>query len=83
LIEYFRPIPLAHFSFFLLLLKPVDFLRPFTEANSTNPVKIRIEHGTTTLAFKFSKGILVAVDSRATGGSYIGQFFLFVFVFVL
>ncbi len=31
-----------------------------------------MQHGTTTLAFKFQYGIIVAVDSRATAGSYIG-----------
>lgn len=30
-------------------------------------------HGTTTLAFKFQHGVIVAVDSRATAGSYIGE----------
>lgn len=30
-------------------------------------------HGTTTLAFKFKHGVIVAVDSRATGGSYIAS----------
>jgi hypothetical protein len=30
-------------------------------------------HGTTTLAFKFQHGVIVAVDSRATAGSYIGM----------
>lgn len=28
-------------------------------------------HGTTTLAFKFDHGVMVAVDSRATAGSYV------------
>ena len=31
-----------------------------------------MQHGTTTLAFKFAHGVLVAVDSRATAGAYIG-----------
>lgn len=31
-------------------------------------------HGTTTLAFKFQHGVIVAVDSRATAGSYIGEY---------
>ncbi|KAF9176849.1 Proteasome subunit beta type-5, partial [Haplosporangium sp. Z 767] len=35
--------------------------------------RIRIQHGTTTLAFKFQGGIVVAVDSRASGGSYIAS----------
>lgn len=30
-------------------------------------------HGTTTLAFKFNGGVIIAVDSRATGGMFIGS----------
>merc|ERR1711874_379251 len=33
-----------------------------------NNVKIQFDHGTTTLAFKFQHGVIVAVDSRATAG---------------
>jgi len=33
--------------------------------------KINFLHGTTTLAFKYQGGIIIAVDSRATGGMYI------------
>jgi 20S proteasome subunit beta 5 len=41
---------------------------------SSNPhAKIKLAHGTTTLAFRFKGGIIVAVDSRATAGSYIGE----------
>lgn len=36
--------------------------------------KIKMAKGTTTLAFKFREGIIVAVDSRATGGTYIGSY---------
>ncbi|KAG0196840.1 Proteasome subunit beta type-5 [Mortierella sp. GBA30] len=50
---------------------PVDFLRAHTDASAEN--RIRIQHGTTTLAFKFQGGIVVAVDSRASGGSYIAS----------
>jgi 20S proteasome subunit beta 5 len=35
--------------------------------------KIQPEHGTTTLAFVFKEGLVVAVDSRATSGSYIAS----------
>ncbi|XP_068196473.1 proteasome subunit beta type-5 [Antennarius striatus] len=35
--------------------------------------KIELLHGTTTLAFKFQHGVIVAVDSRATAGSYIAS----------
>ena len=34
---------------------------------------IDVDHGTTTLAFRFKHGIVVAVDSRATAGSYIAS----------
>lgn len=34
---------------------------------------IKFKHGTTTLAFVFGKGVLVAVDSRSSMGSYIGS----------
>lgn len=68
-----RSAPSAHQFFLPSGQNPVEFLRPFTETTSDNPIKIRMEHGTTTLAFKFSKGVLVAVDSRATGGSYIAS----------
>lgn len=36
-------------------------------------VCINYNRGTTTLAFKYKGGICVAVDSRATGGQYIGS----------
>merc|ERR1712137_167571 len=34
---------------------------------------VQVAHGTTTLAFAFKGGVIVAVDSRATMGSYIGS----------
>ncbi|XP_052635251.1 LOW QUALITY PROTEIN: proteasome subunit beta type-5 [Harpia harpyja] len=34
---------------------------------------LHLLHGTTTLAFKFEEGVMVAVDSRATAGSYIAS----------
>jgi len=34
---------------------------------------LKYAHGTTTLAFVFNSGVLVAVDSRASMGSYIGS----------
>lgn len=36
-------------------------------------IKIDFDHGTTTLAFKFQGGVIIAVDSRATGGQFIGS----------
>lgn len=59
-----------------LRLPPVD--RPFSflrDAFANTPEKdhIRFAHGTTTLAFQFQGGIVVAVDSRASMGQYIGS----------
>ncbi|KAI8374249.1 proteasome component PRE2 [Radiomyces spectabilis] len=51
---------------------PVDFLRSVTDENSPD-YRIKIQHGTTTLAFKFQGGVVVAVDSRATMGNYIAS----------
>lgn len=35
-------------------------------------IRIQFLKGTTTLAFKFRNGVIVAVDSRATAGGFIG-----------
>jgi 20S proteasome subunit beta 5 len=51
---------------------PSAFLRD-AFANSADKDRFRFAHGTTTLAFKFKGGIIVAVDSRASMGSYIGS----------
>lgn len=46
------------------LPQPAEFLR--------GPAgRIQLLHGTTTLAFKFQHGVVVATDSRASSGSYI------------
>jgi len=51
---------------------PKDFLNHvFSQPNA--PPKIEFAHGTTTLAFIFNHGIIVAVDSRSTMGSYIAS----------
>jgi len=54
------------------LLKPAAFLRLHTDDHADPNCRIKIQHGTTTLAFRFQGGVIVAVDSRATAGSYIG-----------
>lgn len=38
-------------------------------------LKLNYAHGTTTLGFKFQGGTVLAVDSRATSGQYIGETF--------
>ena len=40
---------------------------------SNDRIRNGIKHGTTTLAFKYKEGIILAVDSRATAGSFIGK----------
>ncbi|XP_015602055.1 proteasome subunit beta type-5 [Cephus cinctus] len=36
-------------------------------------IKINFDHGTTTLGFRYQGGVVLAVDSRATGGQFIGS----------
>lgn len=67
------------------LMNPTSFPLPPTEEaqkalDSTNdqyehPLdkNIKMAHGTTTLGFVFDHGVLIAVDSRASMGSYIGS----------
>ena len=48
-----------------------EFLKKYTAGEGN--IRINLNHGTTTLAFKFQHGVIVAVDSRATAGSYIAS----------
>ena len=41
--------------------------------NGEKVPEIKFEHGTTTLAFKYKNGVIVAVDSRATAGAWIAS----------
>jgi len=52
-------------------IDPISNIQSFTQEDSN--VKIRFNHGTTTLAFKFQHGVIVAVDSRATAGNWIAS----------
>ncbi|EIM23071.1 20S proteasome subunit [Wallemia mellicola] len=52
---------------------PTGFLRTYTDDQQDPSCRIKINHGTTTLAFKFKGGVIVAVDSRATAGSYVAS----------
>ncbi|XP_030596192.1 proteasome subunit beta type-8 [Archocentrus centrarchus] len=49
---------------------PSGFLE---SCSSDGGVRIEMDHGTTTLAFKFRHGVIVAVDSRASSGRYISS----------
>jgi 20S proteasome alpha/beta subunit len=51
-------------------LKPAKYLKMVNE--NVDRVRIQFLKGTTTLAFKFRNGVIVAVDSRATAGGFIG-----------
>jgi len=42
-------------------------------STSSSDLQIRMSHGTTTLGFKYNGGVIMAVDSRATGGMFIGS----------
>lgn len=58
----------------LYMMQPSAFLRLHTDDHADPSCKIKIQHGTTTLAFRFKGGVIVAVDSRATAGSYVGAY---------
>jgi hypothetical protein len=52
---------------------------PFADAGgvTTLPLGMKLQnlqlHGTTTLSYRFSKGIIVAADSRASMGQYVSS----------
>lgn len=50
-----------------------SWLRAMTDDNANPQCPIKIAHGTTTLAFRFKGGIIVATDSRATQGNWIAS----------
>lgn len=61
-------------SFAIPSTDPATFLSQYVDVDSTNAgARIKINHGTTTLAFRYKGGIMVCVDSRATAGSYIAS----------
>lgn len=53
---------------------PAETLATFNSRDETGrKIKIEFDHGTTTLGFRYQGGVLLAVDSRATGGQFIGS----------
>lgn len=52
--------------------QPPEFLQALL-VDRESSVRMEMAHGTTTLAFKFQHGVIVAVDSRASAGNYIGE----------
>jgi len=53
---------------------PQAYLSQLIDADSSNAnARVKMQHGTTTLAFRYQGGCIVAVDSRATAGSYVAS----------
>nr|XP_060615611.1 proteasome subunit beta type-8 [Anolis sagrei ordinatus] len=50
--------------------QPSEFLQTHCEG-SADGHRIELAHGTTTLAFTFQHGVIVATDSRASAGNYV------------
>ena len=72
--DYTSSIPQLSLKFALPPVpRPSAFLRATTDDHSNPNCPIKIAHGTTTLAFRFKGGIIVATDSRATAGSWIAS----------
>lgn len=55
------------------LFQPTISLSQFQAKGEKEGVSINFDHGTTTLGFRFQGGVILAVDSRATGGAFIGS----------
>lgn len=52
---------------------PMQGLAELQASGEKDGIKIDFDHGTTTLGFRFQGGVILAVDSRATGGQFIGS----------
>lgn len=52
---------------------PTAKLGEFLVADNGDKIDMHFDHGTTTLGFIYKGGVVLAVDSRATGGMYIGS----------
>lgn len=53
--------------------QPAETLAQLTKDETGREIKIKFDHGTTTLGFQYQGGVILAVDSRATGGAFIGS----------
>ncbi|KAK4885936.1 hypothetical protein RN001_002207 [Aquatica leii] len=53
--------------------KFTENLSHLSKDESGRELKIKFDHGTTTLGFQYQGGVVLAVDSRATGGDFIGS----------
>jgi 20S proteasome subunit beta 5 len=70
-------LPPTHDAFVLpppeMLHQPVDDFEAPNAAQRTQDAELKFAHGTTTLAFVFNGGVIVAVDSRSSMGPYIAS----------
>nr|WAB24459.1 proteasome beta 5 subunit [Propylea japonica] len=55
------------------MIKPIGLSANFAKDDNGRELKIHFDHGTTTLGFMYQNGIVLSVDSRATGGQFIGS----------
>ncbi|XP_022907332.1 proteasome subunit beta type-5 [Onthophagus taurus] len=52
---------------------PAGMFGKLSKDETGKDIKIQFDHGTTTLGFQYQGGVVLAVDSRATGGAFIGS----------
>ncbi|XP_065167035.1 proteasome subunit beta type-5 [Atheta coriaria] len=52
---------------------PATALSKYAVDETGKEIKIKFDHGTTTLGFQYQGGVVLAVDSRATAGAFIGS----------
>ncbi|KAK6594417.1 proteasome component pre2 [Botrytis cinerea] len=72
--ELYQPAPGLSLKFAMPpVAHPSAWLRAATDDHANPNCPIKIAHGTTTLAFRFQGGIIVATDSRATAGNWIAS----------
>ncbi|KAK4945076.1 Proteasome subunit beta type-5 [Elasticomyces elasticus] len=72
--EYSEVLPPLSLKFALPPISaPSSWLQAATDDHANPECPIKIAHGTTTLAFRFKGGIIVATDSRATAGNWIAS----------
>lgn len=62
-----------HWSLTYRCNKAASWLRTMTDDHTNPECPIKLAHGTTTLAFRFQDGIIVATDSRASAGNWIAS----------
>ncbi|XP_056647246.1 proteasome subunit beta type-5-like [Diorhabda sublineata] len=55
------------------LSDPANSFTILTKDETRRELKMNFDHGTTTLGFKYEGRVVLAVDSRATGGQFIGS----------